>query len=31
MQKLVSIWIIIDTFKNGDIIRNAKNAILAFW
>ena len=31
MQKLMSIWVIIDTFKSDDVVRKPKNAILAFW
>ena len=27
----MSIWIITDTFKSGDIIREPENAILAIW
>ena len=31
IQKLMSIWAIIDTFKSDDVIRKSKNPILAFW
>ena len=31
MQKLMSIWVIIDTFKIDDVMRNSEKANLAFW
>ena len=30
MQKLMSVWVVIDTFKSDDVIRKPENAILAF-
>ena len=31
IQELMSIWVIIDTYKSDDLFRKTENAILAFW
>ena len=31
MQRLISIWVVIDTSRSDDAIRQPQNAILAFW